>query len=189
MSESYSKSQLDAMRVSDLKVIAQADDIDVTGMKKADLIDAIMNVGEDEETAETLLDEAQNRSDDVETEMLQADEIEQVDESSESDSVEDVEEEEEENIEAAVEAVPEPQSIEIDSSEDEKPSDSSFTQFAINIVSPVLFYKDRGKRQVIAKTSGIFYVQNQSDNMYVAEHFIPGLGPTVGFVDKFVING
>lgn len=52
MSENFSKSKLDAMRVADLRDIAQNYQIDTNGLKKAELIDAILLADENDKIAD-----------------------------------------------------------------------------------------------------------------------------------------
>lgn len=52
MSENFSKSKLDAMRVADLRGIAKNYQIDTNGLKKAELIDAILLADENDKVAD-----------------------------------------------------------------------------------------------------------------------------------------
>lgn len=52
MSENFSKSKLDAMRVADLRGIAKNYQIETDGLKKLELIDAILLADEDDKVAD-----------------------------------------------------------------------------------------------------------------------------------------
>ena len=52
MSENFSKSKFDAMRVADLRGIAKNYQIETDGLKKPELIDAILLADEDDKVAD-----------------------------------------------------------------------------------------------------------------------------------------
>lgn len=176
MSENFSKSQLEQMRVADLKNIAENYSIDVSGMKKADLVEAILDADDEDKQSEVSIE--------FDNETTDSD-VENIDDIKESKSYDDQEIEDtsdEEECEACKLPVP-------DSSETAEPktalvsSVSNDTKVIIkNGIAPL--YNDKNCTKILSRVSGKLIVLSEFENSTKVRGFVSGYGPIVGFIRK-----
>lgn len=166
MSENFSKSQLEQMRVADLRNIAENYSIDITGMKKADLVEAI------------LLADGSDKESEISVEFNNDDGI--IDDS--------IVKLEEQTLESGSESEFEPLP-EIDENDNFDCKECLIKQEVKSEVPTSIsgiksLYSSDKLNHVIARVSGKINVISETDNSYKVRCFISGYGPRVGYIKK-----
>lgn len=180
MSESFSRPQLEQMRVADLRNIAETYAIDFDNMKKADLVDAILHA-EDEDIQE-LVDYVPE-SDSDNQQVVANDQQENADlDASGEDSTVDIDASLSPDVEA---------DTEIDHPDIDEPCAACMIKQAVTPKElPTLIrgikslYSSDKCDHVVARVSGRISVISETQNAYKIRCFISGYGPKVGYIKK-----
>lgn len=181
MSENFSKSQLEQMRVADLKNIAENYSIDASGMKKADLVEAILDVDDEDKQAEVNV-EFDNETDTDNNKSSYSDsKPEAYDDKDIKDTLDEITPEEEE-LTAVKPSVTE--SFETEDHKNDPVTQVSKSNKVIikNGIAPL--YHDKNCTKILSRVSGKLIVLSEFENSTKVRGFVSGYGPIVGFIRK-----
>lgn len=175
MSENFSKSQLEQMRVADLRNIAENYSIDVSGMKKSDLVEAILDVDEEDKQSDISVEF------DEPSENIQDTSIPEDAGKPETDEDIDIETDDEDCKECNLNVLDsDNENIEIPKSANSVSNESKVV--IKNGIAPL--YYDKNCTKVCSRISGKMIILSEFENSTKVRGFISGYGPIVGYIRK-----
>lgn len=180
MSENFSKSQLEQMRVADLKNIAENYSIDTSGMKKSDLVESILDVDEEDKQSEVSV-EFDNKAANDNTKASYSDENSENsdDQKIESTLGEDALEEADKDCNPSI-----PDVLETRKHKNDNVTQVHKDTKVIIKNGIVPLYHDKNCTKILARVSGKLFVLSDFEFSTKVRGFVSGYGPIVGFIRK-----